>query len=79
MQGVFCLSGITGTPHNVQATIDSQENESFQFSVIRAALGRGGTVCPVGTDVTVETSVATVKAGELEEEEVSQGFFVSVD
>ena len=65
----------------MEATIDSQENESFQFSMIRAALGRGGKVCPEGTNVTVETSVASIEKAklELEEEPEAQGFFVSVD
>jgi hypothetical protein len=76
-EGTFCLSGITGTPHTVSATLDV--NETFQLAGIRATLGDGGAVCPAETDVTVETFVAVLKGGELEEEEVSQGFFVTVN
>ena len=77
--GVFCLSGIVGTIHNVVATLDANEGESFEDPIIRTATGDGGKVCPEATQVTVETSVAEVSGGKLEEEEVSQGFFVVVN
>jgi len=77
--GVFCLSGIVGTIHNVEATIDANEDESFEDPIIRAATGRGGKACPEGTDVTVETAVAEVTGGALDEEEIAQGFFVAVN
>ncbi len=77
-EGIFCLSGIAGTLHAVAATIDY--NESVQLSVIRATLGRGADqVCPVGTDVTVQTSAAVLEEGALEEKEEPQGFFVTVN
>jgi len=77
--GVFCLSGIVGTIHNVVATIDANEDESFEDPIIRAATGDGGKACPGATQVTVETAVAEVSGGTLKEEEVSQGFFVVVN
>jgi hypothetical protein len=77
--GIFCLSGIAGTLHTVEATIDDEEAESFELSIVRATLGRGGETCPEGTNVTVETSVALLEEGVLEEEEVAQGFFVTVN
>jgi len=78
--GVFCLSGIVGAIHNVEATIDANETESFEDSLIRAATGHAGKLCPEGTQVTVETSVASeVTNGSLEEEEVAQGFFVTIN
>ena len=77
--GVFCLSGIAGAIHNVVATIDANEDQSFEDPIIRAAKGRAGKACPEGTDVTVETAVAEVSGGTLEEEEVAQGFFVVVN
>ena len=76
-EGIYCLSEITGTLHNVDATIDY--DEAVQNSMIRATIGTGEEVCPAGTQVTVETSVGFVKAGELEEEDDPQGFFVTVN
>jgi hypothetical protein len=75
--GIFCLKGISGTPHDVEATINY--NESSQLSIIRATLGRGEDhPCPVETQVTVETSVALLEGGKLEEEDEAQSFWVTV-
>lgn len=77
-EGIFCLSGITGTPHTVSATIDY--NESLQLPGITATLGDGHETCPPGTGVTVETFVAVLKNGnELIEQAEAQGFFVTVN
>ena len=76
-EGVFCLSGITGSLHNVVATIDY--DEAVQLSVIRATIGTGDEVCPSGTDVTVETSAAVFESGELDEKIEPQGFYVTVN
>ncbi len=76
--GIFCLKGITGIRHTVTATIDY--DEASQLSIIRATLGRGfDTPCPAETDVTVETSVALLEEGKLEEEDEAQGFWVTVN
>ena len=76
--GIFCLKGIKGTLHTVTATIDY--DESSQLSIIRATLERGfDKACPAETDVTVETSVAVLEGGNLEEEDEAQGFWVTVN
>ncbi len=76
-EGIFCLSGITGTIHTVDATIDY--NEAVQLSDISATVGTGEETCPEGTQVTVETSAAVLEEGELAEKPESQGFFVTVN
>ena len=75
--GIFCLSGITGTLHNVVATIDY--NEAVELSDISATLGTGDKTCPEGTQVTVETSATVLEHEEVFEKPEPQGFFVVVN
>lgn len=75
--GIFCLSGITGTLHNVVATIDY--NEAVELSDISATLGTADKTCPEGTQVTVETSATVFEHEEIFEKPESQGFFLTVN
>jgi hypothetical protein len=67
-KGVYCLSGISGTLHNVVATVDF--NESAPEPSITATIGAGAP-CPEGTDVTVETESAGTGA--------EAGFYVVIN
>jgi hypothetical protein len=52
--GIYCISGLSFTPHNVVVTVDW--NNGGGTPLITAALGiGGGSGCPAGTQVTVGT------------------------
>jgi pilus assembly protein FimV len=52
--GIYCISGLSFTPHNVVVTVDW--NNGGGTPTITATLGIGGSSgCPAGTQVTVGT------------------------
>jgi Collagen triple helix repeat (20 copies) len=82
--GVYCISGLDFTPHNVVATMDANEP---QLPLVSATVGVGkfAAQCnPETTQLTVETWVPTLarnKRGELEivGETTDRAFYVAIN
>ena len=77
--GVFCLTGIAGTIHNVVATLDANEDQSFQDPIIRAATDGWRESLPRRNPGHRRDRRRGSKRWNPYEEEVSQGFFVMVN
>ena len=82
--GIFCISRLGFTPHNVTATLNSEE--TARLGGIRASTGslaREEAGCPADTQITVETyeTVSIHGAGGWEVEEVfaGQGFYIAIN
>ncbi len=90
--GVYCISGLSFTPKNVQVTLDSNEIPEFEFENTKKELktepvfptpvqvhaGKSSeSNCPAGTQVTVET-LALVEEGATEEG-FAMGFYVELN
>jgi hypothetical protein len=75
--GVFCISGLSLTPHSVVATVDA--NESV-IPMIAATVGAGAeSKCPGATQVTVETWVPVLVGSEVEAETSDEGFYLEIN
>ena len=88
--GVYCISGLSFTPKNVQVTLDSNEipevpvakkpteTEPVFPTPVQVNAGKSSeSNCPAGTQATVET-LALVEEGATEEG-VSLGFYVELN
>ena len=82
--GIFCISRLGFTPHNVTATLVSEE--AARLGGIRASTGsvaREEAGCPVDTQITVETYEAVTIHGvhgfEVEEVFAGQGFYIAIN
>src|SRR5271165_4066534 len=68
-EGIYCISGLSVTPHNVSVTVDDHEpvDEAIEPFIATATVGESGAVgekhlCSASTQVTVETwSLGTKK------------------
>ncbi len=82
--GIFCISRLDFTPHNVIATLVSEE--AARLGGIRASTGsvaREEAGCPADTQITVETYEAVtihgVRGLEVEEVIAGQGFYIAIN
>lgn len=83
--GIFCISHLSIVPHNVVATLVSEE--AGRLGGIRASTGNVAAEeagCPAGTQISVETYEAELVRGShdgvaLEEEFAGQGFDISIN
>ena len=79
-EGVYCISGLGFTPHNVSATVDTRESASTPLPGVTATLGRHGVFCKsAAVQITVETFGAFEEEGALFEEFVDLGVFLSIN
>jgi hypothetical protein len=76
-EGIYCISGLTFTPHTVVATVDANEAE---IPMIDATVGVGGlSKCnPATTQITVETWLPIIEGGKVNAETASEGFYILI-
>lgn len=83
--GVFCISGLTVTPHDVQVTVDDNEyitaeeiKKLYEVATsARAVLGPGKfNSCPAETQITVETFEPV---GTRKERYINAGFYIEIN
>ncbi|HXN39071.1 MAG TPA: hypothetical protein VN892_13610 [Solirubrobacteraceae bacterium] len=76
-EGIYCISGLTFTPHTVVATVDANEAE---IPMIDATVGVGGlSKCnPATTQITVETWIPISEGGKVNAETASEGFYILI-
>lgn len=82
--GVFCISGLAFTPHNVTATLVAEE--AARLGGVRASVGALAAEeagCKAGTQITVETYepflIRTDHGLQIEEAFAGQGFYIAVN
>jgi hypothetical protein len=77
--GVYCISGLSFTPHNVVATVDA--NESV-VPLVSATIGAGKYAhCDSSAQITVETWKPQLRQGSLEvtADTADRGFFLLIN
>jgi hypothetical protein len=78
-EGVYCISGLGFTPHNVVASVDTRESTSPP-SGVTATLGPYGVFCKSpSVQITVETWGSFEEEGFVFEEFVNLGVFLNVN
>ncbi len=89
--GVYCISGLSFTPKNVEVTLDANEIPEVKNETTKklepptptpplAVVGISSeSNCPSGTQVTVETIGFLFEGEDEVEEGISQGFFVQIN
>jgi hypothetical protein len=87
-EGVYCISGLNFTPHNVVATIDASETtvgpteDNPGFATAAIGTTKFSTSCSPTAQVTVETwsPVATLNTKkEIEAHTLEMGFYVAIN
>jgi hypothetical protein len=76
-EGIYCISGLNFTPHNVVATVDTRE--SFVSPGVTATLGPFGKCSSKATQITVETFETEEFESHVEEFFVNLGVFLQVN
>jgi hypothetical protein len=76
-EGIYCISGLNFTPHNVVATVDTRE--SFVSPGVTATLGPFGKCTSKATQITVETFETEEFESHVEEFFVNIGVFLQLN